>query len=67
MWRLLQDAILQVPQCPGVYEWGALRHNCSYPKDVIAFYVGKAGTHFTGRGQATLASRFMRCALPPAS
>lgn len=50
-----------MPQCPGVYEWGALRHHCNFPEDIIAFYVGKAGTHFAGRGQATLASRFMRC------
>jgi hypothetical protein len=56
---LVQDAAGQVPQVPGVYEWGALPQDGHFPTDIVTFYVGKAGTHF-GNGRATLASRFSK-------
>jgi hypothetical protein len=45
-----------------VYEWGALPpHAKAAPDSIVAFYVGKAGSHATN-SQQTLATRFLRCA-----
>eukprot|EP00892_Ulva_mutabilis_P009619 jgi/Ulvmu1/7029/UM033_0088.1 len=53
----LKDAASKVPQIPGVYEWGALPPGTHTHNNILAFYLGKAGT-YAGTGNQTLATRF---------
>lgn len=58
---LFQDVINKVPQVPGVYEWGALPPGTHTHNDILAFYLGKAGS-YAGKGSQNLATRFARYA-----
>lgn len=60
----MQRVKAAIPSQPGIYEWGALPPNGKAPHDIVAFYVGKAGSHATASSQ-TLATRFVRSAPPP--